>query len=74
MFNIAFGKSISLKKLLSNILQYFKKKIKKSNLTFDMNKHQKKILLCLKFLLQKQKKKLNYLPRTNIKKGLYLSF
>ena len=74
LFNIAFGKSISLKKLLSNILQYFKKKNKKIKPNIRYEQTPKENIIMSKISITKAKKKLNYLPRTNIKKGLYLSF
>ncbi len=74
LFNIAYGKSISLKILFKNILQFLKNKNKNIKPDIRFDKIPKENIVVSKISIQKAKMKLNYKPKINIKEGLILSF
>lgn len=74
IFNIAYGKSISLKILLKNILEFNKKRNKFTKLKIKKEKTPKNNIIVSKISIKKSLDNLKYKPKINIKKGLHLSF
>ncbi len=74
VFNIAHGRSISLKILFKNILQFLKNKNRNIQTDITFEKTPKENIIVSKISIKKAKMKLNYNPKINIKKGLTLSY
>jgi nucleoside-diphosphate-sugar epimerase len=74
LFNIAYGRSISLKILFKNILKFLQKKDKNMKPEIKLAKTPKENIIVSKISIEKAKIKLNYKPKISIIQGLCLSF
>ena len=74
LFNIAYGRSISLKILFKTILEFLKKKNKNIKPDVRFEKTPKENIIVSKISIQRAKMKLNFKPKINIKDGLNLIF
>ena len=74
IFNIAYGKSISLNVLYKNIFHFLNKKNKDIKPNIKIGKTPRENIIVSRISITKAKRKLLYNPNVNIKKGLYLTF